>query len=64
MKIQTFPQKLLEIMQIFFQIFFFQVLIMQSKLRSLHRTLNEQFFEMLFGCPTANFGLFSRGQPH
>ena len=22
------------------------------------------FFQLLFGCPTANFGPFSRGQPH
>ena len=37
---QTFPQKLLKIMQIFLQIFFFQVLIIPSQLPSFHRALN------------------------
>ena len=36
------PKKILKIMQIFFQIFSFQVLIIQSQLPSFHRALNKQ----------------------
>ena len=43
---------------------FYPIFLFFHQMRGLQKLWKMFFFYLLFGCPTANFGPLSRGQPH